>query len=145
MSILAVDLGSTFGWFDGKNGGSISVGKDKKMFNFYKIVLDKILTYSKNGNTIKTIVFEDAKFQQGNAIYNFHGQKAILELIADSFNIKFVGVPVKTAKKFITGNGNADKEVVAKAITKLGYKYTDLNHSDAISVYLTYKNSIKEV
>lgn len=141
--LIAFDLGLTFGWFDGKVGGSVFIGKEKRMFNFYKTVLDMILKINKEGQRIDVIAFEDAKFQQGNAIYNFNGQKAILELISDSLNIKLVPVPVGTVKKYITGSGKAEKEQMISSVEAMGYEVKDSNHADAIGVYFTYKNLIK--
>lgn len=64
--------------------------------------------------------------------------------VADRLGISFSTYPPKIIKKFITGNGNANKQMVIDAINKK-YKceLTNDNIADAIAIGLTYLNDAK--
>ena len=65
------------------------------MFSFYDKVLELIL-----GNwPLEAIVYEDAAFQKGNAIYNFNAQKGMLNMLAQALDIQFIGYSPMTVKK----------------------------------------------
>ena len=69
--VIAFDLGLNFGYCGGKRThGCLKVGK-KRMFSFYSAVLD-LMTKDRTGRLYEAIIFEDAKFQKGHAIYNFN-------------------------------------------------------------------------
>lgn len=132
-NFIAFDLGSNFGWYNGHMGGTRVMGKHEKFLDFFISVYNLIEKFEP-----KAIVYEDAKFQKGNAIYVFNGLKAILDLIAQKENIPFIGYPVGTVKKTFTGKGNASKEDMMSKCDELGIDYVDHNHADAIAIYHTH-------
>lgn len=64
--------------------------------------------------------------------------------VAELYNIPRHAVAPMTIKKFITGNGKADKKQVMQRIEELGYKITDDHQGDSISLLLYWqsKNNI---
>jgi Holliday junction resolvasome RuvABC endonuclease subunit len=105
------------------------------MITFYNKVLDIML----NGNRYEAIVYEDACFQRGVAIYNFNAQKGMLQLVAESFNIPFIGYPPATVKKAFTGSGKAKKpDMIKKANEVRLDTIKNDNEADAIGVYHTH-------
>lgn len=140
---IAFDLGLNFGYYDGEVSGCIRVSNKKRMFSFYDTILNMLVS-GRSGSPYKAIVFEDAKFQKGNAIYNFNAQKGILQLLAESLNIEFIGYPPMTVKKAFCGSGRATKEdMLAKATEITGNKIKNHNEADAIGVYHTHLKEIK--
>ena len=141
--ILALDLGLNFGYCGGKDlHGCIKVSNNKRMFSFYDSVLDLVVS-KRNGKAFEAIVYEDACFQKGRAIYNFNAQKGIVQLIAESLGIPFIGLPVATIKSYMLGKshgltGAESKEAIRDKINKDGWEVSNLNESDAIAVYYTY-------
>lgn len=138
--IIAFDLGLNFGYCGGKSvHGCLKVGK-KRMYSFYNAVLDLLVT-ERQGKMYDAIVYENACFQKGVAIYNFNAQKGILQMLAESLNIDFVGIPPATIKKTFAKNGKATKEeMLQSASAYLGKKITNHNEADAVGVYYTYHN-----
>lgn len=132
---IAFDLGTTYGWADDKGSGYGMINRDKRVFSFYNFVLDKLFT-KREGLPYTTIAFEDAKFQLGNAIYPFNAQKAVLQLVAESQNLEFIGYSPMTIKKIFTGKGNATKDDMLK---KAGVQ--NHNEADAIAVLFTHNKS----
>lgn len=133
--VMSLDLGSTLGYYtnDGdKVGLNKKFSKDRRFLEFYNFLID----YS----YVDTFVYEDAKFQPGNAAPVFHGFVGILKLYCLQNDKQLFAIPVKTIKKHITQNGNADKNAVMAAVTTLGYVFADHNAADAIAVYITYKD-----
>ena len=70
----------------------------------------------------------------------FGGLAAILFMNCIKRNIPYFGEGVKTIKKVVTGNGNADKDMMIAAVKKLGYEPVDNNEADAIGLYLTVRS-----
>lgn len=141
MTVLALDLGLTTGFYlEGEaRAFSILLKPKKTQFNaFYSFYV--VINHLVNKYKVDTIIYEDAKFQQGNAIQYFHGFVGILRAMCEIFKIKLCSIPVKTVKKFFCGNGNADKQAVMDKCDFLGIGYTDHNAADAYAVYWVHKN-----
>jgi hypothetical protein len=141
--VIAFDLGLNFGYCGGKRvHGCMKVSNAKRMFSFYDAVMDLMVT-KRTGKMYEAIVYENACFQKGNAIYNFNAQKGILQLVAESLNIDFIGIPVATIKSHMLGknhgfSGPESKKAIRDKLNKDGWKVTNLNESDAIAVYYTH-------
>jgi Holliday junction resolvasome RuvABC endonuclease subunit len=50
--------------------------------------------------------------------------------------VPYQGAPVGTIKKFLTGQGNANKQAMIDAARKLGFSPADDNEADAIAILL---------
>ena len=64
------------------------------------------------------------------------GLLATLTAWCEQQGIAYQGVPVGTIKRFITGKGNADKEMVIAAIRARGFSPCDHNEADALAILL---------
>jgi len=66
---------------------------------------------------VDVIAFENVQFVQSRAQgFLWSGLRAMLWLAAHDIGLKTICVPVKTLKKFATGDGNADKHAMALAL-----------------------------
>ena len=140
MAYIAFDLGLTFGWFDGESGGSIRVDDKCRAMSFY-LETSKIIL--RDG--IDTIIYEDATFQRGKAAYVFNGQKTLLQLISEEFELKFTGYSPIHIKKVFTGSGKAKKENMIDKCIELGHtSIIDSNHADAIATWHTHRYHMEE-
>lgn len=66
------------------------------------------------------------------------GRVAMVEVACNRRQIRTREVPAQTAKKHVTGNGNAKKSVVRAAIESRGFTPQDDNVADAIAVADTF-------
>ena len=141
MTIIALDIGSNMGCYIEATSRvqTIKFDKEKRFLGFYQY-----LTSTYKDTKFHTIAYEDAKFQPGNAAPVFHGFVSILKFFALQNDMKVVPITVKTIKKHITGNGNADKDQMMVHINKRGYEFIDHNSADAIAVYITYKDMYED-
>ena len=141
---IAFDLGLNFGWFDGEIGGSIRVD-DKVRYKSFHYHVNILLTEGLiKGGAYDTIVYEDAAFQKGRAIYNFNAQKGILQCIAELTDLDFIGYSPITIKKAFTGNARASKEDMIAACKKMGHETDDHNHADAIAAWYTHNSKVRD-
>lgn len=58
----------------------------------------------------------------------------IMKLAIRKAKIPAVIVPPKTLKKYVTGNGNADKKIMISVVSKHWYKTTNDNEADAVGL-----------
>lgn len=120
--ILALDLGTHTGWacrglrgemlagtwdFVQKKGPCCAV--DPRLVLFRQKLVEE--------TRIDLLVYEDVQFMRGRAqAFLWSGFRTVLWLFAHDYNIPIICCPVKTLKKFATGNGNADKDEMASAL-----------------------------
>lgn len=156
--ILALDLGTKTGWAldtvpritsgteDFKQGKF--AGGGQRFLAFERWVEAMLLHPAQHdGDTghynVTEVVFEAVRRHIGtDAAHIYGGLLAILTKTCESHGIPYLGVPVQTIKKFITGSGNASKDAVVDAVRSKGYKPTDDNEADAISLLLCHKSRI---
>ena len=132
--ILALDIGTNLGvYVEGNAPQTISLGKgDERFFNFWKFLKENRFHYD-------VIVYEQAAFQQGNAIPIYHGLIGVLKAFSLYKSIPLQGIPVGTIKKTFTGKGNANKKDMMQRCDELGITYDSDNAADAYATYYTYK------
>jgi len=142
-AILAIDLGTQTGWaLRGSNGiitsGTIGFksGQDDGGGMRY-LRFSRWLREINSLSSIQEIYYEKVARHLGTRaaqVYGgFHGQ---LTCFAEEMQIPYSGIPVGTIKKFITGKGNSNKELVIKAIQDLGYLPADNNEADALALLM---------
>jgi len=163
MRVLAFDLGTKTGWayYDSDlvvdmneankvvTSGAYDISSKRienvgyKFIRFKRFVHDLIQAYLP-----QKIVFEEVRFHSmkaTDAAHLYGALQSILLMACDGHYkpIPYEGIPPATAKKFITGKGNADKNAVVNAIRSLGFKPKSHDESDAIAVLLTeiYKDN----
>lgn len=89
---------------------------------------------------IDEIYFEEVRRHIGTAAaHAYGGFMATLTNWGERRCIPYQGIPVKTIKKYITGNGNASKQMVIDAVKARGYGVEDNNEADAMALLLYVK------
>ena len=143
-TILALDLGTTTGWairgFDGLiTSGTVSFkpgrydggGMRYLRFTNWLTEIDRL------SGPIEAIYFEEVRRHAGtDAAHVYGGLMATLETWAELRGVPYQGVPVGTIKKFLTGQGNANKQAMIDAARKRGFSPTDDNEADAVAILL---------
>ncbi len=136
-TILALDPATHCGWAHscGKNGVwnlSIVADESREMrLVRFRAELQKI--HNKYG--IDLIAFEASRnLRHGHAVKLAAQFQAVIELFCHDNNVNYKGYSAKTIKKFATGNGNANKEMMMEAANKQWPKIKLISddHADAL-------------
>ena len=145
-NVLSLDIGTKMGYCirgmthgpsEIDTHGFVFFASDKNKsfdtrYNYFSLWLKDANYYF---GPIKTIVYEDVKAHRGTrAAHVYGGFVATLSTFCCLNNIELVPVGVKTIKKHITGNGNADKQKVIEAVRALGYDVHSSDEADAIAL-----------
>jgi crossover junction endodeoxyribonuclease RuvC len=93
---------------------------------------------SRKFHGINEIYFEEVRGHKGTAAAHVYGGfLATLMSWCEERGIPYQGVPVQAIKKFITGKGNSNKQLVIDAVKAQGYdNVEDSNEADAIALML---------
>ena len=146
MKILSLDLGTKLGWCRSVDGEIIASGHEKfkspfhwlsyrqfyeflcrDIFSDYHVIIEKPNTFGP-GYHSKRVLF---------------GMLGIVELFFKPEQITMISA--KSAKKHMTGDGNASKEgMVASVCQTIGEEITSEDEADAISFALFYWDTIHE-
>jgi len=143
-TMLALDLGTTTGWairgFDGLiTSGTVSFkpsrydggGMRYLRFTNWLTEIDRL------SGPIEAIYFEEVRRHVGtDAAHVFGGLLAVLTSWGELRGVPYQGVPVGTIKKFLTGQGNANKQAMIDAALSRGFSPNDDNEADAIAILL---------
>ena len=143
-TILALDLGTTTGWairgYDGlitsgtasfKPGRYDGGGMRYLRFTNWLTELDRL------SGPIAAIHFEEVRRHVAtDAAHVFGGLLAVLTSWAELRGVPYQGVPVGTIKKFLTGQGNANKQAIIDAARARGFAPADDHEADAIAILL---------
>lgn len=136
MNILALDLGTKCGWATNQNSGvwnlkpTTNESAGRRYTKFRTLLLAAITTYK-----IDLVAFEEVHMHIGvDAAHCFGGLRAIMQTVCLDLKVEYQGVPVGTIKKHATGKGNAKKDQMILAATKLypSVNVIDDNHADAL-------------
>lgn len=155
--ILAIDLGTKLGWCFGAAGEIVEIGThnvkrkatekitdpERRLRN-YKFLTDRMDLY---GITHIAVEQVNAMTMRGNRQREIHfGDRGCAELIAGLYGVPLIYVPVGTAKKVLTGHGNAKKpEMVAAAGRRTGLAIIDDNAADAVAVFLSANQNLEKM
>ena len=86
---------------------------------------------------IAAIHFEEVRRHVAtDAAHVFGGLLAVLTSWAELRGVPYQGVPVGTIKKFLTGQGNANKQAIIDAARARGFAPADVHEADAIAILL---------
>jgi len=128
MNILALDLATKTGWACRDNGkiraGTWTLATPKQLKGRDECAPDLRLLWLRSHLTTlcnefhpEVLAYENVQFVQSRAQgFLWAGLRAMVWLVAHEQGIKTIGCPVKTLKKYATGNGNADKDAMALAL-----------------------------
>lgn len=142
MSVLTIDLGTTTGWCLHSSGAFISDSVNLKGDRFegggmrfvrFRGWLQEIHSKTK----LQMVFYEEVRAHKGTtAAHIYGGLQAILCTFCEENGIPYSGVPVQHIKKFVTGKGNAGKDLVISSVRKHGFEPKDDNEADAIALML---------
>jgi Holliday junction resolvasome RuvABC endonuclease subunit len=146
MASLYVDIGIYTGWAilsDNEIYSGVEKlskrAKDRPGLKYLKFKnwLDKI----KESYKIDYVYYEEVIGHKGvYAAHVYGGLVSHLMSWAEENNIPYIGVHVAKIKKYATCKGNANKEEMIKYVNSKGFKVTDNNEADAISLMLYINN-----
>lgn len=136
--ILAVDLGNEFGWAI-KQSSTIDSGWDHltrgKRDTGEKFILFAAWLQELNNLELTEIWYEDVRRHNGlYAARAYCGYLAVLQMYAYKRCIPCSGVGVGQIKKFWTGNGRADKQMMVKEANRRGFDTDNDNQVDALAL-----------
>lgn len=147
--ILAVDLGSHFGWAEVHDGVLVDSGhvnltkiKGAKRFTTFREFIGDRLCLTKHTEPepirrITHIAYEKVMAHAGTSAAHMYGAfEVILSLIAWENDIPLFGFGVGEIKKFATGKGNAKKEHMVDAARALGHNRFDGDDNQADAIFL---------
>jgi len=141
-TILALDLGITTGWAVHNKEQVIKSGTINFKPNKFEgggmvfVRFRKWLVDLKNAEDgIDLVFFEAVRSHNGtDAAHKYGGFVAFLTAFCEHYQIPYLGVPVGTIKKYITGKGNANKDEVIEAVKKKGFTPIDDNEADSLAL-----------
>jgi hypothetical protein len=85
-----------------------------------------------------SIYFEEVRHHSAvDAAHVYGGLLATLTAWCEENKVPYMGIPVGTIKKTISGKGNANKQQVIDAVRALGHSPKDDNEADAIALLYT--------
>ncbi len=142
QKILTLDLGTKTGWALKDQNNQISSGTESfKPQRFegggmrylrFKKWLEELNQLSEG---IDQIYFEEVRRHLGvDATHAYGGFLAHLSAWCEDNKIPYLGIPVGTIKKSLTGKGNANKQAMINAVKELGFNPVDDNESDALAL-----------
>lgn len=142
-TILALDLGTTTGWaINSRDTGRISSGVSyfkpqrfegggMRYLRFTKWLREMDLML----DGIDQVYFEEVRRHLGvDAAHTYGGLLSHLTAWCEEEKIPYLGIPVGTIKKHVTGKGNAGKDQIITAIKRLGFNPHDNNEADALAL-----------
>ena len=139
---LALDLGTQTGWAIGGRGHYTTSGTISFKPNRFEGGGMRYLRFANWLDELERLVggisevyFEEVRRHLGvDAAHAYGGFLGGLTSWCEVKGIPYLGVPVGSIKKHITGKGNAGKRKVMEAVRAKGFKPTDDNEADAIAL-----------
>lgn len=146
---LAFDLGTRAGWACAHRDGAIRSGcfdfrngprdGEGRRFLKFRIALINFRKGPEDPSTPVRVFYEDVMFGGGGAQTQlaaqvFGGWKAILQSWCETHGYPYQGVHVGTWKKYIVGNGKAQKADVKVAVKALGHDPKSEDEADALGI-----------
>lgn len=134
MNILAIDPATITGWATKTASGTwdLNVKKDESK-GMRLIRLRAKLREMIKSEEINLVVFERPGGMHKNPIIVQSEIMGIIKLVCEDFEIDYRGFSSKEIKKFATGNGNCNKQLMVKAaIERWKMTSTDDNEADAL-------------
>ena len=141
-TLLALDLGTRTGWAVLPRSGRIASGVSEfrpgrfegagmAFLRFEKFLAD----LDRDAGPFDAVVFEEVRAHAGTlAAQVYGGFLAHLTAWCERKPTPYLGVPVATIKRHVTGKGNAPKEDVIRAIRARGFLPKDDNEADALAL-----------
>lgn len=142
--ILAIDLGTVTGWAIRLEDGRIVSGtQDFRPRRFegggmrYLRFRQWLREFTQVNAWPERVFFEEVRRHLGtDAAHVYGGLLGVLTCWCEEQAIPYIGVPVSTIKRHISGSGRANKDAVVAAVRERGFAVADDNEADAIAILL---------
>lgn len=141
-NLLALDLGTTTGWCVGSDGARTSGTWNLKPSRYdgggmrfvkFRAKLNELHA----AFPLDRVVFEEVRRHAGtDAAHVYGGLMATLTEWCEVLKVPYEGVPVGTIKKFFTGKGNANKQMMLDECERRDLPVVDDNEADAVALFL---------
>jgi len=153
MKILGFDPGTHCGWCVMEDGRYIASGvvelaskgefREGMRYVLCEASIEKLIAE----HAPDLLAFEDVRRHVGtDAAHVYGGIVAIMMKLGATSSIPWIKIPVKMAKKFLSGNGNAKKEAMILAASSLVDKQiTNDNEADAIGICHTASHKFNPI
>ena len=141
--ILSLDIATKTGWKTETSSGVWNLKPNRGESEGMRVVRFKAkvreLIQLEN---IDLIAYERPAGMHKSSIMVASEMVGVLKDLCIELNIDSACYSASEIKKFATGKGNANKEAMIEAATKLGYNPQDDNEADAIHLYLLTKKEL---
>jgi len=143
--ILAIDPATICGWAISTNiygTWNLKTHKDET-WGMKLLRMESKLKEIHNIYSMNIIVYERPGGRNTVAIITQSKIIGVIEKFCQERNIEYKGYSSKEIKKYATGNGNANKELMIEyAFKKLGYEGYDNNEADALWLLMLSKHDL---
>lgn len=143
--VLALDLGNHLGFALGRNGERPVVGTQVLQKDTQRrfessgmkwIRLREFLDGLYSVRAVERVALEEVRRHLGvDAAHAYGGALAVVTAWCEEKSVPCQAVPVATIKKFATGKGNANKEMMVAAAQQIGFNVDDDNQADALHLW----------
>jgi len=137
MKILALDVATKTGWYNGDFGGTwdFSIKRDEssgmRLFRF-KSKLKEIFINDKPD----VLVFERTAGRHQGAIIIQSELHGVMKSLCDDYKIEYKAYSACEIKRYATGKGNANKQaMIDSCLEKYAINPIDDNHADAVHLW----------
>ena len=146
MNILALDIATKTGWYNGATVGggvwNLTARKDESK-GMPLLRLRAKLQEINNIEPIDVIVFERPAGMHKHAIISQSEKHGICKAFCEDNGIEYRAYSAGEIKKFATGKGNAKKDQMIQAcVDTYQVQPIDDNHADAIHLYYLAKQEL---
>lgn len=147
--ILALDLGTKFGWAHQDEGGRISWGTEKLVRHKARpggVFSDfsHWLAVRLSKGLPEAVVIENVRRHSSTlAAHAFGGYRAVVMMRCESLAIPLYQLEVPRIKKVASGKGSASKTEMIESVRNLGFAVDDDDEADAVAILYTYRQTRK--
>ena len=141
VSVLALDPGNSTGWALRNINGRVDFGiedftpKPNARYGERYHAFRRWLAMTKNRAVLLSlVVYERTPNQRGHAARVSAGLEATLTAWCEERSLSYAALNAKALKKFIAGDGDADKAAVIAAVRARGYDVEDHDTADALAL-----------
>ena len=149
QKILALDLGTKFGWAYQDEAGAVRWGTERLVkrkgrpgkilrdFEFW--LMAHLITLAPD-----VVVFENVRRHRGVlAAHAFGAWRCVVLMKCDKLDVPVYEIEVPRIKMVASGKGNATKSEMIEAVCNLGFAVDDEDAADAVAILYTYRQTRK--
>lgn len=118
--------------------GSTHLAETKRIVNIVEEAVQKIDDFKEEGEGILVSIEGLAFMAKGTSLVQLAGLNYLTRILCAQFDWPFIIVAPSTLKKFATGSGKGDKDMMMMAVYKnYGFESIDNNECDAYALAVT--------